>query len=753
MLTSKDYLKILEKWVTPSKKYLYTPPDRKDLLCYGTGYDSWGVQTQQKTFSTFAVLATDPNISEKNTGVTRDELLNYALKLLRFNLESHKTGSYHCLNGTKWGTTWISALGIERMMHGINAIWENLKAEDISNIQRVMIAESDNLLETEITAGKTINNRPESNIWNGSILYRTSLMFPNDKRCNQYIEKGTRFLVNGISIESDATSKEKVGDKNISDLYVGDNFFDTFALNHHGYLNIGYMYICLSNIAIIYFEYRLRNLPVPDVLMRHILELWELVKLCTFPDGRICRIGGDTRIRYSYCQDYALPVWLMMYDFYGDTDCLNFEKKWLDTVKKEVDYNKDGSFLSARCSDLEKLTPLYFTRLETDRAATLAMATYWRRQLKIPFYDKPSKLADSYTTKTWYNNYHGACLSRGKNRISSWCWVSAEPPQGLCLPTQRSDMAEWRYNCVGQLIGQGRINRQTRVFNKDYIFEGGFTTIGKTEVSSLGFFEGQSDEVMGYNHIVFTALPDDTTTIVIQKCVSSPRRIYLNELKGFFYNMPNDIFNGSTRSYKFRQGEIKKQGGDKGKEEIVSLNSSWLNVDDSLGFVGVYGADTYSICRPPKRQAGLLLSQYEKKSISTGLWIDEICFPYKKGPFSVDANSILFDICCIILAGVDSKTTSDYSKTRKASRVNLKEEEVRAIIVESSNKKEYIQIVNFGAESILLEIPLKDCKKCLNVFDKNEIKVKENILTTNIGANEVQLFEIGVSSVNTAQNV
>ena len=191
-----------------------------------------------------------------------------------------------------------------------------------------------------------------------------------------------------------------------------------------------------------YFEYRLRNLPVPDVLMRNVAELWELVKLCTFPDGRICRIGGDTRIRYSYCQDYALPVWLMMYDLYKDTDAAVFEKGWFDTLKKEVDYNKDGSFVSSRCSDLEKLTPLYYTRIESDRAATLAMAAYWRRVLKFPEYKTPKK-TEVNSSKSWSDNYHSSYIVRGENRISSWCWGAAEPPQGLCLPTQKSDMAEF----------------------------------------------------------------------------------------------------------------------------------------------------------------------------------------------------------------------------------------------------------------------------------------------------------------------
>ncbi len=84
--------------------------------------------------------------------------------------------------------------------------------------------------------------------------------------------------------------------------------------------------ICLSNIAMLHFTYKKAGLKPPDFIYRHIEKLWRLVKSCTFPDGRLCRIGGDTRIRYCYCQDYAIPVWLLIKDLFGDRDCEEFEK-------------------------------------------------------------------------------------------------------------------------------------------------------------------------------------------------------------------------------------------------------------------------------------------------------------------------------------------------------------------------------------------------------------------------------------------
>ena len=42
------------------------------------------------------------------------------------------------------------------------------------------------------------------------------------------------------------------------------------------------------------------------------------MKSCIYSDGRLLRIGGDSRVRYCYCQDYLLPVLSMAADLWGE---------------------------------------------------------------------------------------------------------------------------------------------------------------------------------------------------------------------------------------------------------------------------------------------------------------------------------------------------------------------------------------------------------------------------------------------------
>ena len=47
----EDYIKCLCKWIPFSRKHFYYLPDHRELACYGTGYDEWGIQTCQKAYA------------------------------------------------------------------------------------------------------------------------------------------------------------------------------------------------------------------------------------------------------------------------------------------------------------------------------------------------------------------------------------------------------------------------------------------------------------------------------------------------------------------------------------------------------------------------------------------------------------------------------------------------------------------------------------------------------------------------------
>lgn len=273
-------------------------------MYYGTGTDTWGIQTHQKGFAAFAVLASLPNVDEKAAGMTRAELKDAALAMLRFTLASHKSGDYHCMEGetVRWGHTWLTPLGVERMMHGVEALWDDMTDADRAGLRRILISECDWTLDHRAVAGSVISpNVPESNIWCGAIMHRAAMMYPDCPRRAEYLERGTALLLNGLSVPSDATSFADYDGLPLCAWHGGANFYEDYALNHHEYLNVGYMVICLSNIAMLHFSCRRRGIEASKALYHHMEALWRLSRACIFPDGRLFRIGGDTRVRYCYC--------------------------------------------------------------------------------------------------------------------------------------------------------------------------------------------------------------------------------------------------------------------------------------------------------------------------------------------------------------------------------------------------------------------------------------------------------------------
>ncbi len=694
------YRRLLEGWHRASEEYRHAPRNIPGTICYGTGYNKWGVQTQQKAFAATAVLAAEPEVDESNAGQTQEEVLDCALRMLRFSLRTHVEGDADCLDGTKWGHTWISALGVERMMHGVEAIEANLTPADHALLQKVLISESDWLLDNyEIVSGlenATGRNKPESNLWNGALLHRTAMLYPDCERAKAYRAKGTRFLANSISIPDDAISEVLVDGQPLRDLHVGANFFPTYALNHHGYLNVGYMVICLSNAAMFHFACKSRGIEAPESLYHHVTDLWQLVRRCTFDDGRLLRIGGDTRVRYCYCQDYAIPMWQMMEDKYGDPDCRELESRWLSQVETEVQHHGDGTFLRQRVRPLEHVSPLYYTRLESDRAVTLSMGLYWRRLMEQPQAKRIAREAVD-VRGGWHDSFHGSCLQRDPARIASWTWEAAEKPQGLCLPPTRSDMAEWRYNLAGRIQGLGACNYGQVVDHEETSFSGGFLTWGQLEIQSEAHVaEGQLDETVAKQYVVWAALPDGKTVAVLQ-FATAVNRVYLSEIKGLGLSIPNDLFNGMTRTYASRAWQTTLAGCPQ-QEEIIPVPDSWLNVDDCLSVISLYGDDTITIVRPARRQVGLKSDRQMHKARGGGmLYADEICSPLKKGPVVAEKDDIVLDIGFLMLSDISAAQTESYCDVSADKGLQtISADRLRIASIPGADGRKYMLAANFG---------------------------------------------------------
>ncbi len=694
MTLAERCLSMLDRWFAAAERHRYTVPDRPELACYGTGYNSWGVQTNQKFLAAAAVLG---NAAHPRAG-------RAAHAALRFSLASHRCGNAACTDGTQWGHTWISALGVERMMHGVAALEPQLTVEDNAALRRMLTSEADWICHHH-QRGRHIGifadrwnasgkNAPESNIWNGCLLQRTALRYPDAPKAQEWRRAAEEFLANGVSVPADLEDSRVVAGRPVKEWVHGANFFPHYALDHHGYTNVGYMVICVSNVAMLHFALEKAGEPAPAFLHHHQADLWRVLSRFLFPDGRLCRFGGDSRLRYTYCQDYVLPALLYAAHYLHDTDALGLAAHYVAIAADEQDANADGSFFGTRLAKLAAETPYYYTRLESDRAAVLSMVVAWLGPAEPAAVEPASSppgaaRSDLGTHFAWEEPEHGDAFHRCETRIASFAWRAYGLTQGLCLPPGRSDLAEWERNLAGAVDvadvpcpGNGQEPPSRRLeWSRQAGFEGGFLTWGVvTEGASVSFAEGWRGTDSARHFIAFAALPDGHTVLCIQHCRAGDRRVFLRRVHGMHLNVPNDLWNGFERVVDATDGRTRLLAP-AAYDDRSPVGGNWLVVDGVLGAIGIYGADGFTIDRSPRRRGGPIPS----------LFVDEIAWGMSEGVFA-DSGETILDCGWAVAANCDADVTAVAAAT--ASRVACPDR-LRAVRI-TTGAGEFLLAANIG---------------------------------------------------------
>lgn len=680
MIDASRCVRLLRAWADAAERDWLELGD--GLGVYGTGYNHWGVQTVQKYVAAMATLAHADG---------HERSLRRALAALRFNLASHVSSSRGptCLDATRWGQTWISTLGIERMMFGVRLLEPHLTDADRAALRRVLTSEAD-WQATQHRRGPFTGvhadpwnhsgrNNPESNLWTGAALWRAATMYGDDARAPQWREIAERFLFNSVSVDADADHP----------LFVGANFFPHYALDHHGYLNVGYMVICASNAALLHFDLKAAGKPRPEHLDHHQADLWRVIRLMSFDDGRLARIGGDSRLRYTYCQEYLLPAALYAADRLGDAGALELVGRQLDLIEVEARFSADGTFYGRRLADLSKASPYYFTRLESDRACAVASVV-----ANAPLLEAQTPGRRGATPPIdWHEPGHGAIVHRGPRRFASFAWRAHGLAEGLCLPPDRSDLAEWSHNLAGlvRFMGQpetfaGGASPHRRLLHcHTQPFDGGFVTCGSVmEGVDVAVPEGLALTDQAVHHLCFAALPDGRTVVGLQCCVVNDKRAFAVEIKGLHLNVPNDLYNAMRRAVATESGVLQLTSPPPG-DRIVALNSRWACVDDGLGVVGLYGADTLALDRRAARRGGHIPS----------LHVEQLCWPCLIGARSAMPGQTLLDAGWMVVSGADAETTR---RLAAANPVEVRREgSLRRVTVLGCDGRRYVIAADFTA--------------------------------------------------------
>ncbi len=706
----KTALTLLENWADAVEQYWFDVDTDAGIGCYGPGYIHWGVQSNFNYISAMATLALHGKKKK------RDHRLARARAALRFNMASHNTGDRTGLAGKKWGNSWISMLGIERGMHGINLITDLLPQEDRDHLRKMLVSEADWVLHDAQRGnqkgvfggiwGDQGSNAPESNVWWATLLWRISRMYAEEKNASLWAERSHDYFINGVSIPADEHDETVVAGKAVKDRFKGANFFPNFALDHHGYLNVGYAYICMSNAAMLHFDLKIAGHDRPGSLDHHQEDLWNVIRHFVFNDGRLARIGGDSRIRYAYCQEYLLPSLMYAADRFNAPEAYPLIVNQIGLIQKEASSNAErgtlelgtanrgkgkavslkGLLYGSRLETMRRNNPHYYTRLESDRACVLSQFLNFSPQVNWP---KSPKLNEE--PWAWEEPEHGAVCVRTEKRFASFSWRPYSVTQALCLPPDKGDMAEWYMNLtpeirfIGDAARDRRGSRKIQQRNTE-LFNNGFVTCGSVmEGVGVTIDEGGHLTDQAVTHIAFTALPDGQTCLGLQYCVASDdRSVFTDAVKTLHLNIPNDVYNGFKRNLITAEGKIKLKSPVK-NDSVIDTGGKWVNIDNVLGVVGVYGG-TLKIDRYSTPRGG----RYEN------IRVEEICMDIQHGAVRRGYGEVIADCGFAILCEVDAEKTSEF----KAGKMKFSHDHVRGIKVKGLDGRKYAFIANFGDKGV-----------------------------------------------------
>lgn len=633
---SIDFARAAVPFLRALPRFVRSVPGEPSLLHYGTGESGhWAVQINQQVAGALACLASLPpeTLAEAGCAQSAAELRDMALAMTRYSLRTHRTGDLDCTDGKKWGRHWISVLGYERMIPGLDLLREFFTADDEARLRALVECECDyRMNEYELVAdpdASTGRNKPESNIWNGAFLLRAAADMAakadrsEEGTCFAWRERGTDFLVNGLSFPDDAENATAVLGKPVRERFVGANFFADGALDHHGYLNVGYAYVCLSNLALLHFSFKRRGLPSPEGFMHNLRRVWEWCKRCTFPDGRLLRIGGDSRARYTYCQAFALQGWHLAWDLWRDEDAARFARGYLALVAREQAENPDGTFYGKRLAAMRAESPWWETRLECDPFTVLATSAHWaagececgaarsplRAGSAIRGAVADAAMADSSVLPVrasgetaaltdlplWIGAYHGAALLRTPGAVRSvvaraFCGPTRPNarnfhetgPAALCLPENRSDMAEWSGNLFAFIglrgpkhVGSATVEETPDGFR--WLWEGDLL-----EDNPLG--EGEDCYHVLRRRCSAEALPDGRTMRISDRVECIKETTLPVGFRALNLQIPNDIYNGHKRFYTAgdQSAPICETSSYPPAGQIIETNSTFLEIDGAL---------------------------------------------------------------------------------------------------------------------------------------------------------------------------
>ena len=693
-----DYLAALPAWLRWAERYW------TDL---GAGRGRWGA-THNKALgrsghggylSACALLACEADTTGDQTGLSRDEMISRALKCFRHIFASHVCRGEPAADETAWGHHWGSPVLLERTTNFVDLLEPYMAQADRELRREVIVSEAEHHLATPIETNRFPadgETHMERNYWRGSALYRAAQVAPDHPNAAPWLEKARGYWINSVSVPADGALGTVVDGKPCQERFVGANLHPEFVFEHHGAASTDYTMHTQAFLVMIMLSVLRHGWTPSEAMFHHMVDLWNVARRFILPNGRMAFVGGAKRPRYAITQNYLLPITLFWSRFGGDAGVEHIPEAVLAIQSQDREASGDGSFYTARAQWIRE-QPMdvarYFWRMGADAIYSLGMAHLLsklpaRNVVAAPTAGEPA-FADEDLKRPIFCRDAGLVFRRTDHGFFSVYWgrsdtAEEDPPLALAIPLANPDRADWLTNLatVFQPFGPDRKLADWRFES----FPNGFATAGR-------ILEGDPEDKGAYpidQRLAFVLFPDGRSFLRIEKATArAPIRV--SEIAALNLNLANDIFTGNEFTLSSTGGaqRIRGKGGAEGLQEIAG---PWVNIEDELGVIALYGPEAFTLECFSERLRGF-----------NTLLAERLCYPLVREPRTFEKGETILDTAVLLIANISAQETREKAAAMDFARST--DAGVEIILLRLDKERSAMVAVNLSGSVREIELP------------------------------------------------
>ena len=547
----------------------------------------------------FLVKYAQPKDIELPYGITYDTLKEYAMASLTFAYSTHKANRLKtCADGKYWGSVsakdnvWESSLWAMSVAYSAFFLWDDLSAKQREYIRNLLVAECQYELQRAIHTGYEGDTKAEENGWEADVLAATLGLFPDDPLAPMWFNKMRLFAINSYSHKNDAKDGSVIDPgydlQRVMDLHIAPNLYDDYTLQNHGYFHTSYQNVVMQELgeaalALELFQKGGKKAHVwkTNALMHNCEVVHDRVlSWLALADGELAMPNGNDWSMFLYDQ---ITSYSTLACFERNPDALLLENLAYQQIKARQTTTGDGTWLlrpdvQARRMGVQAHRVMMTYLMHLVKPTTDLVPTKWdsfRARHSTAMFFPSQNIARAYT----------------KERFTTFSWSEGLKSYTGYFTSDKVDknkiVVPYRKNNTGNILGwydvkDRKTNARPAKMGKFYFYGNGYVMNGELNTN---------DSTLKNR---FSLYSTPRNAFIYLDYVTANDSCQITAEKGGMMAISTDELTKEERTLYYHEREL--GGNDESirvvqtdGEDMVLLNSDWVNIDNEIGIIGQNG--------------------------------------------------------------------------------------------------------------------------------------------------------------------